>query len=88
MTDPVKNEKRGGVGGEWGGRSREVWVITFGFADLINDLSPADFNQTPLVLVFFIDFRLRLLSLSPCIFLSPLVGMVSYKSMMNHGKKT
>ncbi len=32
------------------GRSREVWVIIFGFADLINDLSPADFNQTTLVL--------------------------------------
>lgn len=45
----------------WGGMSREVWVITLGFADLINDLSPADFNQT--TLVFIIDFHLRLLSL-------------------------
>lgn len=45
MTDPVENGKREGIGG-WGGGSREVWVITFGFADLINDLSPADFNQT------------------------------------------
>ncbi len=86
MTDPVKNEKREGVGvGGRGGRSREVWVITFGFADLINDLSPADFNQTTTVFVIFIDFHLRLLSL--CIFLSPLVGMVSYKSMMNQKKK-
>lgn len=51
---------------EWGrreGRSREVWVIIFGFADLINDLSPADFNQTTLVFVIFIDCHLRLLSL-------------------------
>lgn len=45
MTDPVKNEKREGEGG-LGKRSREVCVITFGFSDLMNDLNPADFNQT------------------------------------------
>lgn len=41
----MKSEKK------WRGvwrESREVWVITFGFADLINDLSSADFNQTTL----------------------------------------
>lgn len=86
MTDPVKNEKREGVAGsgEGGpGRSREVWVITFGFADLINDLSLTDFNQTTLVFVIFIDFHQRLLSLSLCISLSPLVSVVPYKSVMN-----
>lgn len=86
VTDPVKNEKREGVAGsgEGGpGRSREVWVITFGFADLINDLSLTDFNQTTLVFVIFIDFHQRLLSLSLCISLSPLVSVVPYKSVMN-----
>lgn len=59
----MKNEKGEGVGGGWGGRSREVWVITFGFADLINDLSPADFNQTTLVFIIFISFHLQSVSL-------------------------
>lgn len=58
MTDPAKNEKRD-VGGAVGvGESWEVWVITFGIADLINDLRPADFNQTIMVLVIFITLRL------------------------------
>lgn len=58
VTDPVKNETRDGAGGGCRGRSREVWVITLGFADLINDLSPTDFNQTTLVQIIFIDFHL------------------------------
>lgn len=40
MTDPVKNEKEEGVRAA----GKEVRVIKFGFADLINDLKPADFN--------------------------------------------
>lgn len=45
--------------GMLGGRPREVWVITFGFADLIKDSNPADFNQTIVVLILFIDFNLH-----------------------------
>lgn len=68
---------------EWGrGESTEVWVITFGFADLINDLSSADFNQTTLVFIIFINFHLRLH------FLSHLVRMVAFISMMSQKKKT
>lgn len=40
MTDPVKNEKEKGVRAA----GKEVRVIKFGFADLINDLKPADSN--------------------------------------------
>lgn len=40
MTDPMKNEKEERVRAA----GKEVWVIKFGFADLINDLKPADFN--------------------------------------------
>lgn len=47
MTDPMKNEKEGGVRAA----GKEVWVIKFGFADLINDLKPADFNPAAPVFI-------------------------------------
>lgn len=43
MTDPMKNEKEEGVRAA----GKEVRVIKFGSADLINDLKPADFTQLP-----------------------------------------
>ena len=54
----MKKEEKLGVHGAGVGESWDVWVITFGIADLINDLRPADFNQTITVLVIFIALQL------------------------------
>lgn len=53
MTDPMKNEKEGGVRAA----GKEVWVIKFGFADLINDLKPADSNPAAPVFISPPDLR-------------------------------
>lgn len=59
MTDPMKNEKEEGVRAA----GKEVWVIKFGFADLINDLKPADFNPAAPVFISPTDLR----PLLPCV---------------------
>lgn len=51
-SEDVGREVQGGMGSQ----------ICF-FVDLINDIGAADFNQTALLFVIFIDFHLRLLSL-------------------------
>lgn len=49
----MKNEKEEGVRAA----GKEVRVIKFGFADLINDLKPADFNPAVPVFISLPDLR-------------------------------
>lgn len=52
----MKNEKEEGVRAA----GKEVWVIKFGFADLINDLKSADFNPATPVFISLPDLLLLL----------------------------
>lgn len=82
VTDPVKNEKREGAAGMarkvQGGMGNHIW-----FCRSYKWLKSCRCQSDYLNLHHLHQFHLRLLSL--CISLSPLVGIVSYKSMMVAG---
>lgn len=57
---------------------KEVRVIKFGFADLINDLKPADFNPASLVFISLPDLRPLLFAF--CLFLQARDDLIKKKT--------